>query len=463
MSKILQVGAAKLSISPAPDMLPILLAFSGDNYEAVRDGEGLSVRAIAVDNGEERFLFEACELPGFPVPDMVNTLLSEKYGFDKKHMLLTGTHNHAAPFPVDPPKPGEYNKYNLKEDDSDNAKRWTKLVIDRCVEAAGLALENLRPVKMGYGEDKSYININRDELFDDGYWMQGANWEGVSDKTVAAVTFTDYDGRLVAAILNYAVHDVLNFLAKDADGKVKITCGIPGIASNWLEEYFGNNSVVLWQSGAAGNQNPVAACLHRYDKNGTMYFADDDVPGASYVAAKRVGEQHAVDCLRAIKKAEPTRDWVKLTTEETIVYLPGQKFPEGVDPLYHRLMVDNLLVSHGYYKPGEKYEKHLVDMIPTDERVPMRAQLVVLGDVAFYGVACELYNEIGLECKAASPLKHTMVTTHIGDKGVGYVLDDASKGHKVFQSYGRIREGESNALVVSGMLKMFGDIITKQE
>ena len=456
MSKILKVGAARLSISPESDMLPILLAFSGDYYEAVRDGEGLSVRAIVVDNGEDRFLFESCELPGFPVPDTVNALLEEKYGFKKDHMLLTGTHNHAAPFPVDPPKPGEYNKYNLKEDDSDNAKRWTALVIERCVEAAGLAIESLRPAKIGYGEDKSYINVNRDEHFDDGYWMQGTNWEGASDKTVAAVSFTDYDGKLIAAILNYAVHDVMNFLAKDSDGKVKITCGIPGLASAWLENYYGNGAVVLWQSGAAGNQNPIAAYGRRYDKNGTMYFSNDDVPGASYVAARNVAEQHAVDCLRAIKKAVPEKDWVRLTALEATVYLPGQKFPQGVDPMYHRLMVDNLLVSRGYYKPGEKYEKNLVDMIPTDEKVPMRTQLVVIGDIAFYGVACELYNEIGQLCKAASPLRHTIVTTHIGDKGVGYVLDDASKGHKVFQSFGRVREGESNDLVVNGMLEMFG-------
>jgi hypothetical protein len=192
-----------------------------------------------------------------------------------------------------------------------------------------------------------------------------------------------------------------------------------------------------------------------------MYYSDEDVPGSTYVIAKHVGERHAVDCLRAIKKATPERDWVELAVEETTVYLLGQKFPDGVDPLYHRLMVDNLLVLNGYVKPGEKYEKKLVDMIPTDEKVPMRAQLIVLGDVAFYGVACELYNEIGLLCKTASPLNHTIITTHIGDKGVGYVLDDDSKDHKVFQSFGRVREGKSNQLIVDGMLEMFNRLYTK--
>lgn len=460
--KVFLVGASKRSISPDPDMLPIALPFSGDQYEAVREGEGLSVRAIVVDNGESRFLFESFELPGAPVPERLNQMLTEAFGFSKDHMLLVGTHNHAAPFPVDPPKPGEYNKYNLKEDSSDNACRWTEKVLAQAVAAAGEAIERLKPARMGYGEDKSYINVNRDEHFDDGYWMQGTNWEGCSDKTVAALTFTGEDGNLIAAVVNYAVHDVMNFCARDLDGKVKITCGIPGISSGFAERFLGHDCVVLWQSGAAGNQNPWAAYGKHFDCNGTMYMPNDTVDGASYQAALCVGEQHGMDVLRAINKAKPTLSWAKIITATGMVYLPEQRFPEGIDPMYHRLMVDNILASRGYVRPGEKYEKKLADMIPTGGTVPMPIQLLVIGDVAFYGVACELYNEIGVLCKEASPMKHTVITTHIGEKNVGYVLDDASKGHKVFQSFGRIMEGRSNKLVVDGMLEMFRKVLQEE-
>ena len=192
-----------------------------------------------------------------------------------------------------------------------------------------------------------------------------------------------------------------------------------------------------------------------------MYAAADAVPGASYVNAIHVGEQHAIDCLRAIKKAAPTRDWVGISTEEMTILLDGQKFPEGIDPMYNRLMADNLLVSRGYFAPGEKYEKNLAEMIPIEDKVPMWSQLIILGDVAFFGVACELYNEIGLLCKEASPLKHTIIATHIGAKKVGYVLDNASKDHKVFQSFGQVRAGRSNELIVNGMLEMFKKFFSK--
>lgn len=456
-AKILKVGAAKLVFSPTADMLPLPLAFSGDEYTAVREGEDLHVRAVVVDNGGELFLFEAFEMGSVPMPDVLHERLKEKYGLNKDHMLLTGTHNHSAPHVARTGVGPDGSP--AKPETNENVLKYTEHVLQQAVAVVGLALENMRPAKFGFGEDKSYININRDQLFDDGYWMQGKNFEGCSDKTLAALKFVDYDGNLIAAVLNYAMHDVMNFCAKDVDGKVKVTHGVPGVACAFLERYYGNDAVVLWQSGAAGNQNPILAYGCRYDINGTMYAAGSlKVPGSTYSNTIMVGEQHAIDAIRAINKADAKYGYADIKTVDTVLQLPGQKFPEGVDRAYHRLMVDNILVGRGYFKPGEKYEKKLVDMIPVDETVPMRAQLIVFGDVAFYGVACELYNEIGVLCKEASPLKKTIVTTHIGFPSVGYVLDDDSKGHKVFQSFGRVREGENNAIVVNGMLDMFDQI-----
>ena len=97
-------------------------------------------------------------------------------------------------------------------------------------------------------------------------------------------------------------------------------------------------------------------------------------------------------------------------------------------------------------------------MIPSEEKVPLRTQLILFGDqVAFYGMNCELYNEIGVLLKEASPYKHTIVATHT-DYSIGYVLDDDSRGHKVFQSFGRVMEGCSNGLIKNGMLKLFEEV-----
>ena len=453
---MLKVGAAKRCINPAPELFPFNLAFSGDRYTAVKEGQDIHVRCIVTDNGEKRVVFLGFELGGVPFIDRIQGLLKEKYGIEKEDLFATATHNHSAVRPITKaagPVP-------MPQETGENMQIYTEFVYKQVEDVIAEAMANLKPAKVGYGEDKSYITVNRDQHFDDGYWMQGQNWEGCSDKTLAAVKFVDAEGKVIAGIINYAVHSVMNFTAKDEDGTCKISCDFPGICSAWLENHFENNSVFIWQSGAAGNQNPVMAYpIHRFDKNGTMYSDMNIVqPGSTYKASVIVGEQHAVDALRALNKADAVCDELTIKTGESIVNLQSQKFPEGIDRMRHRYLVDNVYLDQIGWKPGMPLEKKLADMIPTEEGVPLRTQLVLFGDqVAFYGMNCELYNEIGVLLKEASPYPHTIVATHT-DNSIGYVLDDDSKGRKVFQSFGRVREGESNGRIKEGMLKLFEEV-----
>ena len=180
-------------------------------------------------------------------------------------------------------------------------------------------------------------------------------------------------------------------------------------------------------------------------------------PGAGYEQAEVFGLEHGMDAIRALKKIDAKNEAMRITTVDELIYFPTQKFPvDKFDQARHRLVVDHLLEWSGDVAPDEPYPPvELADMIPLDEKAPMKAQLILLGDIAIYGVASELYNEIAVMCKEASPFKNTMITTHIGNPSVGYLLDNASKGHKVFQSFGLVREGENDEIVVGGMLDMF--------
>jgi len=456
----MKVGAAKYCISPTEDMMPMRQDFSGSVFDAVRENEDIYVRAIAVSNGEKIFLFEGFELGTVPCPDILREKLQSRFGLLQENMLLTANHNHSAPHPAGMSRPGDTETPEVDE----NTRKFTDRCLEQALHAAEDALNHMRPAKYGYGEGKSYININRDQHFDDGYWMQGENWEGCSDKTLAVIKFVDEEGKLIGAILNYAMHSTTSFAALDVDGKIKITCDAPGIACNYVERYYGNDAVVMWQSGAAGNQNPYFVNVRQnFDKDGTMFYTNR-IPGAAYEQGDVMGQQHGRDAVRALANTEAVMDKVKITTVDKLLYFPTQKFPEGIDWAFHRLMVDNLLhvgFAGGVDKDKPLPEKKLAEMIPCDEKAPMKAQLILFGDVTIYGMACELYNEIAMLCKENSPYKHLMIATHIGNPQVGYILDDNSKGHKVFQSFGLVREGESNGIVVNGMLDMFKEALQR--
>ena len=61
--------------------------------------------------------------------------------------------------------------------------------IHKAVEGA---IASLRPARYGFGTGESYINTNRDQLFEDGFWMQGQNYAGFSDKTLAVMKWEEY-------------------------------------------------------------------------------------------------------------------------------------------------------------------------------------------------------------------------------------------------------------------------------
>ncbi len=461
MTRKLTVGAAKLCISPTPDMFPVPVAVPNAMYEEVKEGQDLHVRAIVADNGEKRILFLAFEAGGVPFPEELLGYLKESYGFEPQDVLLSATHCHSMPR-ID--HGNNRMKYLDPASRTDNMGRFATMVLQKAVEVVGLALKTMRPAKVGYGEGKSYLNINRDQLFYEGYWMQGQNWEGPSDKTLAVVEFKDEQDNVIAAILNYACHSVTNFVQKDFDGKYKVSGDFPAVCCDWLERHFGSGAVIAWQSGAAGNQNPVMAFGgRRYDLLGTNYsdFSSGAV-GASYINCVTMGEQHAIDALKAMEKITFFTSDPEIKTYDGQVCFKGQKFPEGIDRAKHRWMVDNIALGLDGWKPGEPLHKELAEMIPTDDEIPARTQLVVVGDTAFYGFNAELYNEIGVLCKEVSPFKHTIVTTHTG-VSVGYILDDASKDHKVFQYFGNIHHGESNKIVTDGMMALFNRYYNGEE
>ena len=162
MANRLQVGAAKLCISPTSDMFPVPVAVPNAMYEEVKEGQDLHVRAIVADNGVKRVLFLAFEAGGVPWPDELLGYLKESYGFEEEDVLLSASHCHSMPR-ID--HANNRDAYRDPASRTDNMGRFATMVLEKAVEVVGLALKTMRPAKVGYGEGKSYLNINRDQLF----------------------------------------------------------------------------------------------------------------------------------------------------------------------------------------------------------------------------------------------------------------------------------------------------------
>lgn len=418
----LKVGASKVCITPPPEMLPFPLPFGRGEYGKVY--KDIYVRAAVIESGEKRVVFLAYELGGVGMTEETTRLIEQKYGIPPANVFFSATHNHDAPFA------GE-TIIKVEGRGGELIRQNGIHVMNRCLEAVGEAISRLQPAKYGFGTGNSYINVNRDEPYEDGSWGQGRDFEGISDKTLAVIKFTDMNGRLIAAILNYAMHGTACYLGMDEKGETLMISGdVPGDVSRYVEERFNNEAVVLWTSGAGGNQNPIFFCGYtKYGHNGEKSFYS---PGyAVWELCEHMGQVQGIDAIRIINGIMLLRDRMDITVVDKSVFLPGQK------------------------RPGRVSEGVSDAKIEDDDPVELKLKLMNFGDIALFGVNGELVCDIGVRLKAVAPLKNTVIVTHARE-GVGYLPDKKGYDNRTFAFYGtRVKDGCVEDYITPAMLDMF--------
>lgn len=443
--KRLKVGAAKACVTPPQAWFPFAKSNNGPKVTGVL--HDLYTRAVVLDNGETRYLFLNVDCG--PSPDaIVKRELSDAFGIPVENMTTTWTHNHS-----DGLKWVRNAEYEL-------SREFYHLVRDAMFSAVREAIESLRDARWGFGEGKSYINVNRDKLGEDGHWIQSANFEAPSDKTLAVMKFIDKEGRLIAAVLNYACHATVAFLARDTDGGLKITGGFPGYASAYLERRY-PDSIILWNSGAAGDQNPITGSGWPlwYNEDGTTEEIEPP-DGTRYMVQRYLGDTHAIDALHAIEAITEFREGMEISSVSSYLTLPGHHPPEGLDHFTaYKSVYQEFRREHPEIVVNGRSLAELdrIEMVDEGES-RMQMQLSLFDDVAWIGASGELYADIGFKLKEASPYTHTVVVTHTEGDAMfngGYILSDDSAHHDTFQFYHtETRPGGNDKRVVDNFLTM---------
>lgn len=425
----LKVGAAKVDITPEPGQL----AFPTDT---IRDR--LYVRAIYIEDGSTSAVLAS--VAGGARNDALEVALpksSASTGCPVENYVVSGTHSHST-------STGGLGGRGFPTQET---------IADALVSAVDMAKSNLAPARIGYGTTQLDLNVNRDHFNEHLEWRQSANWEGVSDKTLAVVEFLGEDDVPIAVYMNYAMHPV-NFFRSGV-----ISADFPGDASTYVEEMFDNQTIALFSQAPSGDQNPkmaytsifqegpVKAVLPEYnmpDKGTTPRNTPlTAVPDEELAAHKKNNE----------RKSDYVRMLGHMIGNSTLMTM-----------LYHTDLDREASIWSGQKTvtvPGreridtsgrENYDPGYKD----GPDVTITVGLLRIGDINMVTVNGEVYTEIGQRLKAESPYSKTMmVTLANGRARSGYIYSDNASYHQTFQVLGsRLRPGYAEKGIVSAALDL---------
>ncbi len=426
-----RVGAAKVDITPPADEMP-------KEYLGVLDH--LYSRAIVINNDHTSaalITLDAGAVPNELWLD-ITSRIEKELGIPRLNVLITATHSHSVP--------SVFARVNGQFTMKPVGKNYEEHVF----QSVKLADEKLQPARISYGTGVSYINVQRDIIDPVTHrWWEGANYSGLSDKTVAVIKFESLNGDPIAVYYNYGMHAVIT-------GTLDLVSGdVPGAASRYIEQFFDDKVVALWSEGAAGNQNPIyfqqtydlrAIRIKDYAKRGIdisnsmppngqgLDRSNPEVLRLMHEQKQMIlsmGQMLGEEVLRVMREALRPESDGRIVGKDHMVTCPGRERSNQGRGGYP-----------GTYKDGPP--------------VQIRLGLLMINDIAIGTVDAEVYNLIAQRLKRESPYAKTiMATLTNGMANSGYIPDDASFGHNTFEVLSsRLQPGCAETEIVNGIIDM---------
>ena len=412
----LLAGVARVVITP-----PIGIHLTGFAGRPPSTGvhDDLTATALVLSEADERsrvaiVALDVLGMYGDEIAPAIKAQVQRATGIPEDRVLLCCSHTHYGPV------------FEGREGgDAPVAVAYRAALPHQVAGAVSAALESLRPVTLGVGRGSVKIGINRRENRG-GRIVLGQHPEGALDSEVlvwrldaaptadapaldpgAPAGWLRRAPETVATLLSYACHPV------SLTGQMRqITADFPGVARAEVERLVGG--VCLYLQGACGNINP------------SLMAPEWDVP-------LRLGRALGAEAARAALFAEPVQSTPLRLTRESLG-LPAL-LPTSIEDGERRIAEAESerarILSQPTPNPGRLWwldrvlERTRAGVESLRGGVPLPPvdgtyAALRLGETALVTNPTELFCEIGMAIKHASPFPHTAVVGYT-DGAIGYV------------------------------------------
>ena len=402
----LHVGAAAVVITP-PEGTPLAGYYSIRGSKTVIDD--IYSKAIVLEKDGVKAALVVCDLISLPRHSVneARRIIEKQTGIPGANVMISATHTHTGPVLV-----RESAIDELTGASTDLGKRYTESLPEKIAQSVSDANKKLTPAKTAAGIAKEDgISFNRRFVMKDGTvsWNPAKQHPdivrpaGPIDPEVGVIYFEDAKTKPLATYVNFALHP-------DTVGGDGVSADYPGVISKLLGDYKGADMLTVFANGCCGNIN------HR-----DIAWADRQ---KGITEAKRIGTVLAGNVLKTYTRLKPLPDG-PLRVKSAIVELD---LPPITDA--------DIEKANDVVKRVNNPKTAFLDKVKAFQTLDVAArkgkpwqvevQVIALGDkVAWVSLPGEIFVELGLDIKKASPFAYTMIA-ELANGSIGYIPNQSA-------------------------------------
>jgi hypothetical protein len=404
----LKAGVAVADITPPPNY-----RMSGYFAERISTGthDPLNAKAIYFGQGEEQAVLVFCDLVGIPmeISSHVREAVSEKTGIPISNVLIAATHSHTGPLYFGVLRRYFHDTAVAKNGgDPHEEVDYPSELTDKLLDVISRARKVAAPIRLEAGVGKQHqLAFNRRFHMKDGSVACNPGKlnpnivrpAGPVDLDVGVLLLRDCEeNKPLAGLTVFGLH-------LDTIGGTEYTADYPYYLEQSLQKKLGSDFASIFGTGPCGDINHIDV--------------SHDKPQKGHEESERIGTALAESVLAEMERLTPLKT-PELAVRSTKVEAPLQRYTEEQ---FEQAMQDLKKVGTRelpFLKQVEAYKIVAVHRIDGD-KLPMEVQVFRLNDeVVIVGLPGEIFVELGIAIKKASPFKTTLVI-ELCNNALGYV------------------------------------------
>lgn len=407
----LRVGVAEVDITP-----PVGFPMAGYYHERLADGaiDPLKAKAIVFRDGQTEAAMVVCDLIGIAtdLSQAVRKRASAKTGIPESHIVISATHSHTAP---------DYMKelYLKLGDEKQEALReeYIEKLVNGPTDAIAQAHASAKSATLtsGSATQLTPVSFNRRFVMRDGSvrtWMNLENPEvvraaGPIDPEISLLTIRDETGKATGILSNFALH-------LDTVGGMKWSADYPFFIEQSLRKANGPGVISIFGTGCCGDINHSDP--RRKERNKSDFIGNSIGESIQWQLSKLQPLSGPNLTVKSKVVKLPLQGATQEEVTRSIQILMAAQRKEKVDffdhvTAYKKLMLDQFLHATPYAKTPQHITWGLSrSLAGIGDRLPVDVTVMTLGrDVAIVFLPGEVFVELGLAIKQASPFRTTFV------------------------------------------------------